>query len=440
MSQKQILLDKIANRSARIGVIGMGYVGLPLAVEFAHSGFRATGFEVDARKADAINQGQSYIIDVPAEQVASLVNAERLRATIDFRELAEQDIIIICVPTPLRKTKEPDVSYILAAAEKIQATLHPGQLIILESTTYPGTTDEVLRPMFDEKGLSLDQDYFLAFSPERVDPGNPQFQTKNIPKVVGGVTEDSADVAAAAYGAVVNNVHRVASARAAEMAKLLENTFRAVNIGMVNELSQLCYTLGIDTWEVIEAAATKPFGFMAFYPGPGIGGHCIPLDPHYLSWKARMHGFEARFISLAEEVNSTMPQHVVELVQAGLNKHRKPVNGSQVLILGVAYKRDIDDMRESPALGIIEKLEKLGAEVTFHDPHVNEVLLENGARMTGVPLTEALVTNADCVVIVTDHRAVDYRWVAERAKLLVDTRNATRDLKKTELAEKIIHL
>ena len=440
MSQKQILLEKIADRTARIGVIGMGYVGLPLAVEFAHSGFRATGFEVDTRKADAINNSQSYIIDVPSEQVAELVKAERLQATLDFTALANQDIIIICVPTPLRKTKEPDVSFILAAAEKIQDTLHPGQLIILESTTYPGTTVEVLRPMFDEKGFSLDQDYFLAFSPERVDPGNPQFQTKNIPKVVGGVTEDSADVAAAAYGAVVNNVHRVASARAAEMAKLLENTFRAVNIGMVNELSQLCYTLGIDTWEVIEAAATKPFGFMAFYPGPGIGGHCIPLDPHYLSWKARMHGFEARFISLAEEVNSTMPQHVVELAQTGLNRHRKAVNGSKVLILGVAYKRDIDDMRESPALGIIEKLEKLGAEVSFHDPHVHEVVLENGQRMTGVALTEQLVTEADCVVIVTDHRAVDYRWVAERAKLIVDTRNATRDLKKSDLAKKIIHL
>ncbi|MBL8208591.1 MAG: nucleotide sugar dehydrogenase [Blastocatellia bacterium] len=440
MSQKQILLEKIADRGARIGVIGMGYVGLPLAVEFAHSGFRATGFEVDVKKAESINQGISYIIDVPSEQVAELVKAEKLQATVDFTALANQDIIIICVPTPLRKTKEPDVSYILAAAEKIQASLHPGQLVILESTTYPGTTDEVLRPMFDEKGLELDKDYFLAFSPERVDPGNPQFQTKNIPKVVGGVTEDSADVAAAAYSAVVDNVHRVASARAAEMAKLLENTFRAVNIGMVNELSQLCYTLGIDTWEVIEAAATKPFGFMAFYPGPGIGGHCIPLDPHYLSWKARMHGFEARFISLAEEVNSTMPQHVVELVQAGLNKHRKAVNGSNVLILGVAYKRDIDDMRESPALAIIEKLEKLGAEVTFHDPHVNEIILENGLRMTGVPMTEQLVSEADCVVIVTDHRAVDYRWVAERAKILVDTRNATRELKRTELAEKIIHL
>ena len=440
MSQKQILSEKIADRSARVGVIGLGYVGLPLAVEYAHAGFRATGFEVDARKAESINKGISYILDVPSEQVAELIKSEKLQATTDFTALADQDIIIICVPTPLRKTKEPDVSYILAAAEKIQATLRPGQLVILESTTYPGTTDEVLRPMFDEKGFELDKDYFLAFSPERVDPGNPQFQTKNIPKVVGGVTEDSADVAAAAYASVVNNVHRVASARAAEMAKLLENTFRAVNIGLVNELSQLCYTLGIDTWEVIEAAATKPFGFMAFYPGPGIGGHCIPLDPHYLSWKARMHGFEARFISLAEEVNSTMPQHVVELAQSGLNKHRKAVNGSNVLVLGVAYKRDIDDMRESPALAIIEKLQKLGAEVTFHDPHVNEVILEDGHRMTGIPLTEETVAAADCVVIVTDHRAVDYRWVAERAKLLVDTRNATRDLKKSELAEKISYL
>lgn len=440
MSQKQELLNKITNRSARIGVIGMGYVGLPLAVEFAHAGFRATGFEVDAKKTETINSGNSYIIDVPSEQVAELVKAERLNVTLDFAALANMDIIIICVPTPLRKTKEPDVSFILAAAEKIQASLRPGQLIILESTTYPGTTDEVLRPMFDEKGSVLDQDYFLAFSPERVDPGNPQFQTKNIPKVVGGVTADSGDIAAAAYQCVVNNVHRVGTARAAEMAKLLENTFRAVNIGMVNELSQLCYTLGIDTWEVIEAAATKPFGFMAFYPGPGIGGHCIPLDPHYLSWKARMHGFEARFISLAEEVNSTMPQHVVELVSNGLNKHRKAVNGSKVLVLGVAYKRDIDDMRESPALGIIEKIEKLGAHITFHDPHVNEVILENGERMWSVELTEQAVTEADCVVIVTDHRKVDYRWVAERAKLIVDTRNATRDLKNTELAEKIIRL
>ena len=442
VNHKQALLEKIAARKARVGVIGLGYVGLPLAVEFAESGFKATGFEVDARKAETINRGESYIIDVPNDAVAKLVKADKLQATVEFTALKDQDIIIICVPTPLRKTKEPDVSYILSAAEKIQAALHPGQLIILESTTYPGTTDEVLRPMFDEMGLKLDQDYFLAFSPERVDPGNPRFNTKNIPKVVGGVTADSADVAAAAYGTIVNNVHRVESARAAEMAKLLENTFRSVNIALVNELSQLCHTLNIDTWEVIAAAATKPFGFMAFYPGPGIGGHCIPLDPHYLSWKARMHGFEARFISLAEEVNSRMPQHVVELVTKGLNHQRKSVNGARVLMLGVAYKRDIDDVRESPALGIIEKLLDLGADFTYHDPYIPEVHLEGNRHdiLKGSALTQEAVQNADCVLIVTDHSNVDYKWVAEHAKLVVDTRNATRSLKNDKLDEKIIRL
>lgn len=441
-NQKELLQGKIKSRTARIGVVGLGYVGLPLAVEFAEAGFYAIGFEVDFRKAESINRGESYIIDVPAESVSKMVREKRLEATTDFARLAETDIIIICVPTPLRKTKEPDVSFILAAAEKIQEALRPGQLVILESTTYPGTTDEVLRPMFDEKGLKIDEDYFLAFSPERVDPGNPQFQTKNIPKVVGGVTQASADVAGDAYECVVNRVHRVGSARAAEMAKLLENTFRSVNIAMVNELSQLCDTLGIDTWEVIEAAATKPFGFMAFYPGPGIGGHCIPLDPHYLSWKARMHGFEARFISLAEEVNSRMPEHVVDLVTRGLNKHRKSVNGSNVLVLGVAYKRDIDDVRESPALGIIEKIMKLGAQVTYHDPHIPEIELEGDLRehLRSVELTEETLKKSDCILIVTDHRSIDYKWVAERAALIVDTRNATRSLNDSTLAEKIIRL
>ncbi len=439
VNNKQQLLDRISERAARVGVIGLGYVGLPLVVEFAQSGFNSTGFEVDARKADTINRGESYIPDVPTSSVAELVAAKRLGATTDFAELKDQDIIIICVPTPLRKTKDPDVSYILAASEKIQACLRPGQLIILESTTYPGTTDEVLKPMFDETGLKLDEDYFLAFSPERVDPGNEKYNTKNITKVVGGVTETSAEVAAAAYSAIVDHVHPVSSARVAEACKLLENTFRAVNIGLVNELAQLCDTLGIDTWEVIAAAATKPFGFMAFYPGPGIGGHCIPLDPHYLSWKARMHGFEARFISLAEEVNSRMPDHVVELVTRGLNNHRKPVNGSKVLIMGVAYKRDIDDMRESPALGIIEKLQSLGADVQFHDPYVEEIHLEgNGYQMRGIELSAAAVSDADCVVIVTDHRNIDYAWLAERAKLVVDTRNTTRGLKDFE--DKIIRL
>lgn len=441
MSNKHDLLEKIASRTARVGVIGLGYVGLPLVVEFAGNGFESTGFEVDARKAEILNRGESYIPDVHTSEVAKCVAAKKLRATTDFSQLKEQDIIIICVPTPLRKTKDPDVSYILAASEKIKETLRPGQLIILESTTYPGTTDEVLKPMFDETGHVLDEDYFLAFSPERVDPGNEKFNTKNITKVVGGVSAVSAEVAAAAYRAIVDHVHAVSSARVAETCKLLENTFRAVNIGLVNELAQLCHTLNIDTWEVIAAAATKPFGFMPFYPGPGIGGHCIPLDPHYLSWKARMHGFEARFISLAEEVNSRMPEHVVELVGKGLNNHRKPVNGSKVLIVGVAYKRDIDDVRESPALAIIEKLQQLGAEVSYADPFVPEVHLEgNGSRIHAIELSQSAVAETDCIVIVTNHSVFDYQWLIENAKLVVDTRNATRGLSDERFEEKIIRL
>ncbi len=353
---KDELISLITNKQAHVGVIGLGYVGLPLLVEFASRGFQATGFEVDGNKANQINEGHSYIGDVPSTKLHEMVKSERLRATIDFNDLGKCDAIIICVPTPLRKTKEPDVSYILAAAEEIQKRLRRGQIIILESTTYPGTTDEVLLPMFEETGLKLDVDFLLAFSPERVDPGNPQFLTHNIPKVVGGVTPDSTIVAAHLYSQIVKDVHAVTSARVAEAAKLLENTFRAVNIGMANEMARLCYALNIDTWEVIRAAATKPFGFMAFYPGPGIGGHCIPLDPHYLSWKARQHGFDSRFISLAEEVNSRMPEHVVQLVSDGLNDERKAVNGAGVLLLGVAYKRDVDDVRESPALSIIDRL------------------------------------------------------------------------------------
>ncbi|MEY3282263.1 MAG: hypothetical protein RIR86_276 [Acidobacteriota bacterium] len=438
---KESLLARIANREARVGVIGLGYVGLPLVVEFAHGGFKSTGFEVDTRKAEAINRGESYIPDVPGAHVAELVMKGNLGATTDFARLAEQDIVIICVPTPLRKTKDPDVSYILAAADRIKATLKRGQLVILESTTYPGTTDEVLRPIFDETGLAIDTDYFLAFSPERVDPGNPNFNTKNIPKVVGGVTEASTIVASAAYGTIVDHVHRTSSARVAETCKLLENTFRAVNIGLVNEMAQLCHELDIDTWEVITAAATKPFGFMPFYPGPGIGGHCIPLDPHYLSWKARMHGFEARFISLAEEVNSRMPEHVVDLVTGGLNRHRKPVNGSKILVMGVAYKRDIDDMRESPALGIVESLQELGAEVNFHDPYVDSIHLEGTDRhLHGIPLTDEVIAAADCVVIVTDHSNIDYGHLVSKAQLVVDTRNTTRKLKGGDLDAKVIRL
>jgi UDP-N-acetyl-D-glucosamine dehydrogenase len=411
-------------------VVGLGYVGLPLLVEFARNGFQVTGFEVDAEKAGLINNGESYIGDVSSATIKELVTSKRLRATTDFNHLQGCDAVIICVPTPLRKTKEPDVSYILAAAEEIKTRLHRGQLIILESTTYPGTTDEVLLPMFTETGLKLDEDFLLAFSPERVDPGNPQFQTHNIPKVVGGVTDDSTEAAAHLYSQIVKDVHSVSSARVAEAAKLLENTFRAVNIGMANEMARLCYALNIDTWEVIRAAATKPFGFMAFYPGPGIGGHCIPLDPHYLSWKARQHGFDSRFIGLAEEVNSRMPEHVVQLVADGLNDERKAMKGSRVLLLGVAYKKDIDDVRESPALSIIDRLRAKGAEVRYHDPFVQELRFDDahtdstGEPLESVSLSDEELRAADCVVVVTDHSGIDYARVCQLAPLVVDTRNA----------------
>jgi UDP-N-acetyl-D-glucosamine dehydrogenase len=443
---KQQISDRIKNKQARVGVVGLGYVGLPLVVEFAQSGFQATGFEVDKNKAAQINSGSSYIGDVESALVKTLVDSKRLQATTDFDHLKDCDAVIICVPTPLRKTKEPDVSYILAAAEQIKQRLHQGQLIILESTTYPGTTDEVLLPMFEETGLKLDQDFLLAFSPERVDPGNPQFQTANIPKVVGGVTPDSTEVAALLYSQIVNDVHAVSSARVAETAKLLENTFRAVNIGMANEMARLCYALNIDTWEVIRAAATKPFGFMPFYPGPGIGGHCIPLDPHYLSWKARQHGFDSRFIGLAEEVNSRMPEHVVQLVADGLNDVSKAMKGSRVLLLGVAYKKDIDDVRESPALSIIDRLRARGADVRYHDPFVKEIHFDDahteggGEPLDSVPLTDEELTATDCVVIVTDHSATDYKRVCRLSALIVDTRNALNGDVRRDSSARIIRL
>jgi len=443
---KNELISRITNKQAQVGVIGLGYVGLPLLAEFAAKGFTGTGFEVDESKAAQLNAGTSYIGDVPSSKVKQLVDAKRLSATTDFDHLAECDAIIICVPTPLRKTKEPDVSYILAAAEQITKRLRRGHLIILESTTYPGTTDEVLLPMFEETGLKLDQDFLLAFSPERVDPGNPQFLTHNIPKVVGGVTPDSTTVAAHLYSQIVNDVHAVSSARVAEAAKLLENTFRAVNIGMANEMARLCYALNIDTWEVIRAAATKPFGFMPFYPGPGIGGHCIPLDPHYLSWKARQHGFDSRFISLAEEVNSRMPEHVVQLVADGLNDDRKAMKGSSVLLLGVAYKKDVDDVRESPALSIIDRLRAKGAHVSYHDPFVSQVRFDDahtdagGEPLTSVSLSDDDLQAADCVIIVTDHSKIDYQRVCRLAPLVVDTRNALNGDLRRDSAARIIRL
>jgi UDP-N-acetyl-D-glucosamine dehydrogenase len=443
---KNELISLITNKQAHIGVIGLGYVGLPLLVEFTSRGFHGTGFEVDEAKANQINAGTSYIGDVSSGKVKEVVDAGRLRATTDFSHLSECDAIIICVPTPLRKTKEPDVSYILAAAEQIAERLRRGHLIILESTTYPGTTDEVLLPMFEAKGLKLDEDFLLAFSPERVDPGNPQFQTHNIPKVVGGVTDDSTVVAAHLYSQIVNDVHAVSSARVAEAAKLLENTFRAVNIGMANEMARLCYALNIDTWEVIRAAATKPFGFMPFYPGPGIGGHCIPLDPHYLSWKARQHGFDSRFISLAEEVNSRMPEHVVQLVADGLNDERKAMKGSNVLLLGVAYKKDINDVRESPALSIIDRLRAKGANVRYHDPFVAEIRFDDahtdssGEPLSSVSLTNDELQSADCVIIVTDHSDIDYKRICSIVPFIVDTRNALNGDVRRESTARIIRL
>jgi UDP-N-acetyl-D-glucosamine dehydrogenase len=443
---KNELLALIAQRRATVGVIGLGYVGLPLVVEFAANGFKGIGFEVDQTKANKINEGISYIGDVPSSRVKELVSAGRLEATTNFDLLSQCDAIIICVPTPLRKTKEPDVSYILAAAGEIQKRIRRGQLIILESTTYPGTTDEVLLPMFEEVGLKLDEDFLLAFSPERVDPGNPQFLTHNIPKVVGGVTQDSTEVAAHLYSQIVKDVHGVSSARVAEAAKLLENTFRAVNIGMANEMARLCYALNIDTWEVIRAAATKPFGFMPFYPGPGIGGHCIPLDPHYLSWKARQHGFDSRFIGLAEEVNSRMPEHVVQLVADGLNDERKAMKGSKVMLLGVAYKKDIDDVRESPALSIIDRLRAKGADVTYHDPFVKEVAFDDahtqggGDPLQSVQLTDEALRKADCVIIVTDHSSIDYHRVCSLTPLIVDTRNALNGEVRKSSSARIIRL
>jgi UDP-N-acetyl-D-glucosamine dehydrogenase len=443
---KDDIIKLIKEKHARIGVIGLGYVGLPLATEFAGRGYHATGFEVDNKKVAEINAGRSYIGDVPAQSIAESVAARKLCATLDFNHLKECDAIIICVPTPLRKTKEPDVSFILAAAEEIKRNLRRGQLIILESTTYPGTTDEVLLPMLEETGLKLDQDFLLAFSPERVDPGNPQFKTHNIPKVVGGVTADSTAAAASLYSQIVDEVHDVSSARVAEAAKLLENTFRAVNIGMANEMARLCYALNIDTWEVIRAAATKPFGFMPFYPGPGIGGHCIPLDPHYLSWKARQHGFDSRFIGLAEEVNSRMPEHVVQLVSDGLNEDRKAMNGARVLVLGVAYKKDIDDVRESPALSIIDRLRSKGCEVRYHDPFVHALRFDDththggGEPLNSIELSDDELKSADCVVIVTNHSNIDYRRVLDLVPLVVDTRNALNGDLRKESRARIIRL
>jgi UDP-N-acetyl-D-glucosamine dehydrogenase len=423
------LLELIRSRRAKTGVIGLGYVGLPLAVEFGRAGYTAIGVDLDSRKVNAINEGRSYIDDVPTAHVAELKAAKRLQATTNFDVLAEVDTINICVPTPLRKTKDPDMSYIVASAEEIAKRLRPGQLIILESTTYPGTTDELVLPMLEKGGLKVGKDFFLAFSPERVDPSNPAFNTHNIPKVIGGMTEDCNALAAALYDGAIKTIVPVSSPRVAEMVKLLENTFRAVNIGMVNELALMCDRMGIDVWEVVKAAATKPFGFMAFYPGPGLGGHCIPVDPFYLSWKARESGFEARFIELAGAVNGNMPHYVVSLMSEALNTVRKPLNGSKVLVAGVAYKKDVDDIRESPALDLLHLLRERGAHLSYTDPFVPVLAAKewhDGVDLTHVDVSKASTEEYDCVVVVTDHTQFDYEQMQRVAKVVVDTRNAIK--------------
>jgi UDP-N-acetyl-D-glucosamine dehydrogenase len=425
------LQNKIKTKKARVGVLGLGYVGLPLAVEFAKAGFEVIGIDVQQSKVDQFNAGHSYIKDVSDGVFAPLVKSGKLRATSDFSVIRTLDTIDICVPTPLRKTKDPDMSFVVAATEAIAQHIHPGLLVMLESTTYPGTTDELLLPKLSASGLEVGKDFFLCFSPERVDPGNSKFQTSNIPKVVGGITAACTEIGALFYQQALETVVPVSSTRVAEMVKLLENTFRMINIGLVNELAIMSSRMNIDVWEVIDAAATKPFGFMPFYPGPGLGGHCIPIDPFYLSWKSKEAGIEARFIELAGYINGRMPEFVVEKIQNALNDARKPVRDSRVHILGIAYKRDIDDVRESPALDIMMLLERLGAKVTYSDPFV-ETLNLNGKVLESQDMLPA-VSTADCVVIVTDHTGLNYAKVVEQSRVIVDTRNALKGFRSTKI-------
>jgi UDP-N-acetyl-D-glucosamine dehydrogenase len=428
-----MLREKIRSKTARVGVVGLGYVGLPLAVEYAQAGFNVTGIDLSEGKVERINAGDSYIGDVPSSALAPLAKSGKLRATTDFSVIRDLDTVNICVPTPLRKTKDPDMSYIVAACEEIAKYFHPGILVILESTTYPGTTDELVLPMLEKSGLLVGKDFFLCFSPERVDPGNTKFLTKNIPKVVGGTTPSCTELGRLFYSQALETVVPVSSTQVAEMVKLLENTFRMINIGLVNEMAVMCDGMGINVWEVIEAAATKPFGFMPFYPGPGLGGHCIPIDPFYLSWKSKQSGIEARFIELAGYINGQMPHFAVAKVQNALNDVGKAVKGSKVHIYGVAYKKDIEDLRESPALDIMHLLEKRGAIISYSDPHVPQILLEDGSFLTRD--AEAMKT-ADCVMIVTDHAAFDYKALVDEASLIVDTRNALKGFK----SKKIVRL
>jgi UDP-N-acetyl-D-glucosamine dehydrogenase len=431
------LRARLDARAAEVAVVGLGYVGLPLAVTLGRAGFRVHGIDADPERASLANAGTSYIGDVAGEDLAELVRAGRFSAAATFEAVGRADAILVCVPTPLRKSREPDISFVLSAFDSLVPWLRQGQLLVLESTTYPGTTEEVLLPRIEARGFTAGQDFFLAFSPERVDPGNTAFTTATIPKVMGGVTRVCTEMAAALYGACTAEVHRVSSPRVAETAKLLENTFRSVNIALANELALACRALGVDPWEVIAAAATKPFGFMPFYPGPGTGGHCIPLDPLYLSWIARLKGFEPRFIALADEINRAMPRHAVSLVMDALNGRRKCLLGADVLVLGVTYKRDVSDVRESPALEIMQMLGERGARITYADPHVPQLVVGD-LKLASVPLTSEALRRADCVLIATDHRAFDYPLIAREAALIVDLRNALGGIR--DHREKIVTL
>jgi len=432
------ILEKIRDRSAKVAILGLGYVGLPLAVVFAEAGFDVTGIDLDQRKVDTIQNGESHIQDVPAEQVRRLVGTGKLHASTDFSVLSQMDAVSICVPTPLRKTGDPDLSYILNATEQLARYIHPNMVVVLESTTYPGTTREILLPKLgDESGLVVGEDFFLGFSPERVDPGRKDWTTINTPKVIGGITPTCTEVACTWYSQALTAVVPVSSAEVAEMAKLLENTFRMINVGLVNEMAIMCNRLGVDVWEVIDAAATKPFGFMKFTPGPGLGGHCIPIDPLYLSWKLRALNYTARFIELASEINTAMPRYVVNLVQDALNDRSKSLKDSSILVLGVAYKPDVDDLRESPALDVIGLLEQKGAKVSYHDPYIPD-LKRDGCDLTSVADLHESLKNADCVVILTNHSIYDYPAILRASKIIVDTRNAIGALGKTN--PKVIRL
>ncbi|MDO6355558.1 nucleotide sugar dehydrogenase [Caloramator sp. CAR-1] len=438
MSTKEMLLEKIQNKTAVIGVVGLGYVGLPLAVEKAKAGYKVIGFDIQQKRCDMVNEGHNYIGDVVDEELAELVKRGMIYATTDYSRIAEVDCVAICVPTPLDKYKQPDITYVVNSTESIANYLHKGMLVVLESTTYPGTTEEVVKPILEKTGLKCGEDFYLAFSPERVDPGNKFFKTKNTPKVVGGVTKDCTEIAATLYRNVLEGeIFTVSSPAVAEMEKILENTFRNINVALVNEMAILCERMGIDVWEVIEAAKTKPYGFMAFYPGPGLGGHCIPIDPFYLTWKAREYDYHTRLIEIAGEINDYMPEFVVEKASHILNDFKKPLNGSKVLLLGAAYKKDIDDLRESPTLKVIEHLEKRNAKVSYNDPYIPE-FTHNGKHYVSVELTEETLKDADIVIITTDHSKYDYDFIVKNAKVVFDTRNATKEV--LENRDKIIKL